>query len=497
MPAALALLVAIAAAGSAPAQPLDLVIAGGRVMDPETGLDAVRDVGIRDGRIVAISEAPLTARAMPGGRVLDARGLVVAPGFIDLHAHGQSVQANEYQVRDGVTTALELEWGYPSVAGWLEYRRGRSIVHYGASVSHGMVRSFAMPELAGRTAELAAAAAQEDPLRGLQLVAREGFYRALPDDRLPDLLARLRHGLAEGGLGIGMAHQYYPGASRPEIFRVFELAAETAAPIFTHVRAMGLDGIQEVIANAAATGAPLHIVHVNSSSLRDLPAALDLIAGAQRRGVDVTTEAYPYTAGSTGIESAIFDDGWQQRLGIDYGDVQWQETGERLTAESFARYRARGGVVILHMMPQELIDLAMATPFVIIASDGMPYAPGAHPRSAGTFSRVLGRHVRERGAVPLMQALERMTLLPARRLEGIAPEMRRKGRLQVEADADVVAFDPERILDTATFESGPSFSVGIEYVLVAGTLVVDRGATVPGVFPGRPILGRYAQPQDR
>jgi N-acyl-D-aspartate/D-glutamate deacylase len=492
--ACLSLCLSVLLAGTALGQTLDLVLSGGRVIDPETRLDGRRDVGVRDGRIVAVSEEALAAQVSPNGRVIDARGLVIAPGFIDLHAHGQSVQANEYQARDGVTTALELEWGYPSLAAWLDYRRGRAIVHYGASSSHGMLRSFAMPDLATRAGELAAAAAREEPLRALQGLAREGYYRELPEERIAEMLDLLRQGLREGGLGIGMAHQYYPAASRAEIFRVFELAAETQAPIFTHVREMGLAGIQEVLANAAATGAPLHIVHVNSSSLRDLPAALDLIAGARRRGLDVTTEAYPYTAGSTGIESAIFDDGWRERLGIDYHDVQWQDTGERLTAETFSRYRERGGVVILHMMPQELIDLAMETPFVMIASDGMPYAPGAHPRSAGTFSRVLGRHVRERGAVPLMQAIERMTLLPAKRLEAIAPAMRRKGRVQVDADADIVAFDAERILDTATFESGPSFSVGIEYVVVAGTLVVDGGKPVSGVFPGQPILGRLAEP---
>ncbi|HUP22875.1 MAG TPA: amidohydrolase family protein [Thermoanaerobaculia bacterium] len=476
------------------AQPFDVVVAGGRAIDPETGLDAPRHVGVRGDRVVAVSVEPLAAQLAPNGRLIDARGMVVAPGFIDLHAHGQSVKANRYQARDGVTTALELEWGYPRVAEWLDYRRGRAIVHYGASVSHGMLRSFALPELAERADELDDAAAREDPLRAMQGVAREGFYRALPADRMDIMLELLRQGLRQGGLGIGMAHQYYPGASRSEILRVFELSAETGAPIFTHVREMGLGGIQEVVANAAATGAPLHIVHVNSSSLRDLPAALDLIAGVRVRGVDVTTEAYPYTAGSTGIDSAIFDDGWRERLGIDYGDVQWQDTGERLTAESFARYRERGGVVIIHMMSEELIELAMATPFVMIASDGMPFAPGAHPRSAGTFSRVLGRYVRERGSLPLATAIARMTLLPAQRLEAIAPTMRRKGRLQVGADADLVVFDPQRVLDTATFESGPSFSTGIEYVLVAGTLVVDRGESVDGVFPGQPVLGRYATP---
>jgi N-acyl-D-aspartate/D-glutamate deacylase len=485
-------------AGSALAQPappsLDVVLAGGRVIDPETGLDAIRDVGVADGSIVAISETALAGRVASGGVVIDASGLVVSPGFIDLHAHGQSPEANEYQARDGVTTALELEWGYPRIAQWLASREGRARVHYGASVSHGMLRTVAIPGLEETATRLDEVAVLDDPLRALQGALSEGFYEPLPEDRFDDLAALLDRGLREGGLGIGMAHQYYPGATRTEIFRVFQHAAARSAPIYTHVRSMGLDAIQEVLANAAATGAPLHIVHVNSSSLGDLPAALELIGGARERGLDVTTEAYPYTAGSTGIQSSIFDDGWQQRLGISYGDIQWQDTGERLDEETFELLREEGGTVIIHMMKPEMIELAMRTPFVIIASDGMPYAPGAHPRSAGTYSRVLGRYVREQGVLALPDAIRRMTLMPAQRLEGIAPAMRRKGRVQVGADADLTVFDPETVRDTATFEDDLSFSVGVRHVLVGGVFVVRDGETVEGVFPGRAVRGEAEIP---
>jgi dihydroorotase len=482
-------------ASAQPASPVfDVVLSGGRVIDPETGLDAVRHVGIAGGSIVATSESSLADRLAPGGVALDARGLVVAPGFIDLHAHGQSPQANDYQARDGVTTALELEWGYPRIARWLSSRRGRARIHYGASVSHGMLRTLAIPGNERLAAGLDEVAALDDPLRALQGELSEGFYQPLPAESFEALVELLDQGLREGGLGIGMAHQYYPGATRAEILRVFQYAAERRAPIYTHVRSMGLDAIQEVVANAAATGAPLHIVHVNSSSLADLPAVLELIAGARARGVDLTTESYPYTAGSTGIQSSIFDEGWQERLGIGYGDVQWQDTGERLTQETFELFREEGGTVIIHMMKPEMIELAMSTPFVIVASDGMPYAPGAHPRSAGTFSRVLGRYVREQGVLSLPAAIRRMTLMPAQRLEEIAPAMRRKGRIQPGADADIVVFDPETIRDTATFEDGLSFSTGIRHLLVGGVFVVRDGETVEGAFPGQPIVGEAALP---
>lgn len=230
-------------------------------------------------------------------------------------------------------------------------------------------------------------------------------------------------------------------------------------------------------------------------SLWDIGVVLEMIEGAQRRGLDVTTEAYPYTAASTNVASAIFDPGWRERLRISYEDLQLQETGERLTAATFDQHRTEGAVVIMHMMQPEWIERAMRTPFVMIASDGMPYAPGAHPRTAGTFSRVLGRYVREQGAMSLMEALTKMTLMPARRLAAIAPQMRNKGRLQIGKDADITVFDPDRVIDTATFEADLSYSEGVEHVLVNGQFVVRSGNTVRDVRPGRAVVGRYQRQQ--
>lgn len=200
---------------------------------------------------------------------------------------------------------------------------------------------------------------------------------------------------------------------------------------------------------------------------------------------------YPYTAASTAIQSAIFAEGWQDRLGIGYDDLQWVANGERLTEETFQKYRTEGGLVIIHMMKPEWIKSGIAAPGLMIASDGMPYAELAHPRTAGTFSRVLGKYVREEKVIGLMDAIEKMTLLPAKRLEGIAPMMRFKGRIQVGADADITVFNPNTIIDRATFEGGLEFSEGIEYVLVNGTFILKNGKTVQDSFPGQPIYGRY------
>ncbi len=462
--------------------PYDVVIAGGRVMDPESGLDALRHIGIRDGRIAAVSDQPLT-----GNTVLPAVGRVVAPGFIDLHSHGMSNESNEYQAHDGVTTALELEVGVPSVAAFLRARENRSILNFGATASHGAMRAMSMREFASE-----ADAWRNSSERWREISMKARYKQVSTPEEYSLLAATMERGLLEGGLGLGVAHQYYPGASREEIFRVFQMARRWKVPIFTHVRSMGPEAMQEVIANAAATGAPLHIVHINSMSLGSLPFVLDLIESARRQGLDITTEAYPYTAASTYLESTMFDDGWQERLGISFGDLQWVKTGERLTPETFDRHRKEGGAVIIHLMKPEWIQRAMASPFVMVASDGMPYAPGAHPRSAGTFARVLGLYAREQQVLSLMDALAKMTIMPARRLEAVAPQMRNKGRIRVGADADFTVFDPARVIDTATFEKGLSFSAGIDHVLVNGVAVVRDGRTVPKAFPGKPLLGNYA-----
>jgi N-acyl-D-aspartate/D-glutamate deacylase len=448
------------------AQNYDIVMSGGRVMDPESGLDAVRYIGINGKKITAISTSPLHGKI-----VIDANGLVVAPGFIDLHSHGQTPEAYRYKAMDGVTTALELEVGVSPVSEWYTAREGKSLIHFGASSGHIPARMALMHD-SGR------------------LLPRDGaMNRPATAEEQKAIEAMVQKGLDEGALGMGMGITYTPTASPDEILSLFYLAAKFKRPVFVHMRSGNvIASLQEVITDAAASGAPLHVVHLNSSAAARTPQALRLVEGVRARGLDVTTEAYPYTAGMTEIASANYN-GWENRPPEYFSTLLWPATGERLTRESFERYRKQGGFVASFSNTEEMVKVAISYPLVMIASDGIIENGIGHPRAAGTYSRVLGRYVREEKALSLMDAIRKSSLMPAQRLEVMSPQMRQKGRIKVGADADIGAFDPARVIDKATYQNPAQYSEGFRYVLVEGTFVVSDGK-LQDVTPGQGIRAR-------
>jgi len=462
--AALGLAGLVASCGAPPAgaPPYDLVIANGRVMDPESQLDATRHVGISGGRIAAISEAPIE-----GARVIDATGHVVAPGFVDLHEHGQQDESYAMMVRDGVTSAFELEVGTGDVAAWYAAREGGQRVNHGVSIGHIPARMKVLG----------------DPGQGL-LPAGIGGSGSAGEEQLQAMEAVLREGIRQGAVAVGFGSAYTPGAPIAEFERMFRVAAAGGLSAHIHIRG-GLDGLRETIAAAKAAGAPLHIVHVNSVAGDDIDAFLATIQAARDAGQDVTTEAYPYGAGMTEIQSALFDD-WKAWPDDRFGLHQLVSTGERLTRATFGKAREAGGTVIIHGRSEEQTRKAIASPLSMIASDGFIENGRGHPRTSGTYAKVLGKYVREDGAVSLMDALRRMTLEPARRLEPRVPAMAAKGRLKVGADADVTIFAPDTVIDRATYEDGAIPSEGIPWVIVGGQLVVDAGA-LTDARPGRGI----------
>ena len=472
--AALAVAAILALATTFRAQPqgvtYDLVIANGRVMDPESGLDGVRNVGITGGKIAAIS-----GETLQGKERIDATGLVVAPGFIDLHEHGQEPRNYQFQAHDGVTTSLELEVGTADVDAWYAHREGKSLINFGVSIGHIPVRMKVIG----------------DP--GEFLPSGDAAHKPATPEQIAEMRKQMEHGLQRGALAVGMGINYTEAASHEEILEIFRAAANYHASVHVHVRYVGmlepqtgLAAIEEVIAAAASSGAPLHIVHITSVGLRDTPQLLAMVEGARKQGLDVTTECYPYHASSTFLESAIFDPGWQERQGITFKDLQWVKTGERLTAETFAKYRKEGGSVVIFNIPEEDVRAAVGNPMVMIASDGSRFnGPKVHPRGQASFSRVLGHYVREEKVLELMTALRKMTLLPAQRLEKRAPMFLNKGRIRVGAEADITMFDPGRVIDKATFEEPLQYSEGIEFVLVNGVPVVKNGKLVDNIFPGK------------
>jgi N-acyl-D-aspartate/D-glutamate deacylase len=457
------------------AQQYDTVIEGGRVIDPEGNLDALRNVAIQDGRIVQVSVAPLQGR-----RVIHATGLVVAPGFIDLHQHGQDLPSQRVKAFDGVTTALEMEIGAPDVSEFLKSREGHSLIHYGTTASH----------LAARALVFGA------PLPDGTILPRSGpatEEHANPE-RIQKIQQRLREQLDAGALGIGMGIEYAPGATRLEVIDMFRLAAERKLPVYTHMRSAGrvepgsaIQSVEEVIGASAISGAPVHIVHINSTCLKDSLECLSLVEGARAHGIDVTTEGYPYIAGMTAINSAVFNLGWREKLGVDYNNLVLPGSGEHLTKERFDELHNSNAKqwVLIFANTQQIVDELIPNPLIMIASDG---AEG-HPRNAGTYSRVLAQYVREKKSLTWMEALRKMTLMPAQMLERSTPDAKRKGRIQEGADADIVVFDPNTISDRSTFQKPMEPSVGVHYLLVGGAVLIDDGKMASDMYPGKAVLG--------
>jgi cytosine/adenosine deaminase-related metal-dependent hydrolase len=483
----------------------DVVLRGGRVIDPESGLDAVRDVAITGGRIAEIGTG------LPPGRAdVDVAGLVVTAGFVDLHSHVTDIAGLRLRACDGVTTALELEAGVTPVDA--AYRTAAAA---GRPVNYGFAASWAL----ARMEVLAGAALDGTAAPFWRNIADPAWQRPAGQREIAAMLGRLSADLAAGAVGIGVLAGYAPATGPQEYLQVAALAAETNVPVCTHARDLRemvpdvvIDGADEIARAAALTGAHVHYCHVNSTSLRHIGRVLDVIGAAQAAGARVSAEAYPYGAGMTGIGAAFLA---PERLGerdLTPASLTYAPTGERVATEARLRELRQadpGGLVIVHQLDDDapadrpLLLRPLLAPGTVVASDAMPLTwtgpppdpmtwplpPAAvtHPRTAGTFARALRLLTRDGGPLSLAQALAKCSLLPARLLQDHAPAMAAKGRISQGSDADIVAFDPDTISDLATYADSTRPSAGIRHVLVNGTFVVKDGGIVPDAMPGKPI----------
>ncbi len=489
--------------------PFDIVIENGRVIDPETKLDAVRHVGIKGSRIAAISD-----KKLHGAKVIDATGLVVAPGFVDLHAHGQQIPAARAQAFDGVTTALEMESGLFPIGMFYDNcaKEGRPI-NYGASVAWTYARVMAKEK-------------DIKPADGTIEWFQDAFSYTnwqntlATEDELKRILKDVEQGIKEGGLGIGVNAGYAPGYGHKEYYQLAKLAKKYDVPTYTHVRYLNsaepkssFEALQELISLSATTGAHMHICHLNSTSVQDIEDCADLVKAAIDRGLPVTTEAYPYGAGSSAVGAEVFrGDDWLQRWGVPNASYM-EANGKPLSEEKVLELQnnAPGTIVVMHFLkPDEdkddrkKMDRSVLFPGAAIASDAMPWMDSkgqlidgdvwplpkdafAHPRSIGCYARFVNKYVNEYQAISLVEAMERTSLNACRILEDAVPQMKSKGRVQVGKDADLVIFKLDDFKDTATFTAPNSLSDGMHYVLVNGTAIIENGELNRNAMPGQPI----------
>ncbi len=513
---------ALALASPARGQEYDLVIRNGRVVDGTGAPWRRADVAVRGDTIVAVAPG-ITAAAR---RTIDAAGRVVAPGFIDIHTHARrgifEVPTAENYVRQGVTTLVEGQDGsspLPLGAFLAKVAALRPAVNFASLVGHGSVREAVMGRVdrAPSAAELA---------------------------RMQDLV---RAAMREGAFGLSTGLFYVPGtfARTDEVVALARVAGEKGGIHVSHMRdeATGVvASVRETIAIGEEGRLPTQVTHhktIGREAWGQSAETLRLVEEARRRGVDVTIDQYPYTASSTALSAALFP-AWaleggteavkrriaspperariretvvekirNERGGGDAGNIGIAACGfdPSLEGKSLAQIATdrglpptvenaadiaieiveRGGASgIFHAISEEDVARILVSPFTMVASDGeIPvFGKGApHPRSYGTFARVLAVYVREKRLLTLEEAVRKMTSFPAARL-GLGD----RGLVRPGIKADLVVLDPETVRDRATFDEPHRYAEGVSLVLVNGQVVLDEGG-VTGTRPGRVLRG--------
>ena len=442
----------------------DLAIVGGRVIDPASGFDLVASIGVSGTTVAAIAAGP-DAAPLQANQTIDATGLVVSPGFIDILSYSPNGYGEWFKLADGVTANLGMHGLDNRADRWFAaHPDGSSPVHFGGAYDNAFAR-------------------QDHGLEPYDTAAANTLNAILDDAR-----ADLRNGF----IGLHMQPEYTPGTTADDLLAHAALAAEHEVPLCVHARysdnlppGTNLQATAELVRAARETGAHVHVEHINSTGGTGVMVdALGRISDAIGEGLAMTACVYPYEFWATYLKSARYEN-WQEKYGISYNDLQVAGTSERLTEQTFDPAYASNSLTAAFAMSSEDVELPLRADFVMVGSDAiLDRSHNNHPRSTGCFSRVLGHYVRERAVIDLPTALSKMTIQPARLLERRCPALRRKGRLGIGADADITVFDPAMVADRSTIENPAQESVGIRWVVVEGRVARSPDGST-GEAPGR------------
>ena len=492
------LILSVLAAPTLFAQDYDLVITGGRVIDPETLYDDVANVGIKDGRIATVTKEKISGR-----ETIKAKGMVVAPGFIDTHFHFQMPIGYSLGLRDGLTSSMDFEMGCAGsyMADWYKAREGVTQANYGCAVSHEFARAMVIDGSDG------ADYLSQGPVAALTTRAKTGWSATRPTlEQGNAILEEIDKGLQAGAPGIGSTVGYMrEGVSSREMFEVQKVGARYGRPTGAHTRyTLGTDttevnGAQELVANALALDAPAIVLHFNNPGWR---VTHQMITGLQAQGHNIWGEIYPYAAGSTTINAEFLEpESWIDYFGNRYEDTMLDPvTGEYYTLETYKATVASEPTrpIVIFKMPAEDEAKWLTLKGVTMASDAVAATPydaswdypmdklgGTHPRTAGARGATI-RLGRENN-IPMMQLMSIMSYNAAKHLGDTGLKfMQERGRIQTGMVADIVVFDPENFTDNSTYENGAVPSTGMKAVIVNGQIVVRDDVQLP-VFPGQPI----------
>lgn len=448
----------------------DVVIENGIIFDPES--ETIKfgyNIGIENNIISKITKKDLNAV-----EIIDASGLVVAPGFIDMLSFNPNYIGAKYKIGDGVTTNLSMHGCSNDFDKFFSYyERNPILINYGGAVFMYLIR----------------------------LEAGIGRYTEPTQGQIEYIADRTREEIEAGGLGLAFSPEYYPGTTPEEIKASILVAKEYGLASHFHARYSSLvgeytsiDSVIEIVGYARELDAHMHFMHLHSTGATGcMEEALDMINEARDEGYNITFDIYPYDSWATNIGSARFDDDWQAKFGITYSDLQIAGTSEFVTEDNFQQLRNDQRIVVAYAMDDNEIIMALKEDYSMIGSDSIVDSDPSfnHFRASGAFSRFIGRYIRDLDIMPLMQGIRKTSYLTAKQLEDISEDMKVRGRIKEGTIADITIFDYKNIIDTSSAEIPASLSKGIEYVLVSGNIIKDQDKIYTDRKFGQPIANNF------